>query len=128
LRVRILVAALIAGFAVAGTNPPQPAEAHAVCVFKNDGATQIGKSCNRTSVFSDGNPHWVHWTDGCDMVADGYSIRSRVLLNGGTGEFPGTWDANGATSGCANDLWGGQYLYAQRACAEVLGCGGWLYH
>lgn len=100
-----------------------PAQAHNSCIEKTFNFFERGVACNRSQGASD---HFSNWVDGCDRFSDGWSVRAWYTFQG-TGDFPGSWDPNGANPGCANDnlTWN---LRRQKICVEVAGCSGWRDH
>lgn len=133
-RVKLLAAAALvaatAPTAIGGGIVTPAADAHADCAYRYyDGVAQYrGKACNRSS----GHPtmHFSHWVDGCDGYTDGLRVRAWAVLQSYSSDpWPGNWDPNGASSGCANDQYTSLVLYGHKICVEQpAGCSGWLWH
>jgi len=63
------------------------------------------------------------YLDGCDRYADGLKARAWEWIGYPFDPVPGSWDPNGANSGCANDP---TIAVVHRICVEhPVGCSGW---
>jgi hypothetical protein len=66
-----------------------------------------------------------HMLDGCDREPDGLRARAWWWLYG-VQQSPGSWDPNGANSGCAHDTYSFE-IDAHLICVEQpVGCSGWV--
>ena len=108
---------------------PRTADAHqgaAACQAQAYGGVNRGTACNRYDVYGD---HWANWVDGCDRESDALKVRAWANLNDPINEVPGSWDPNGADSGCANNHFTGARLEDHRICVEQpVGCSAWRPH
>ena len=128
----VLTCVLPVGLALAPSLLPanlRSAQAHqgaTACQAQPYGAVNRGTACNRYDVYRD---HWANWVDGCDRESDGLRVRAWGNLNDPINEVPGSWDPNGADSGCGNNHFTGARLEDHRICVEQpVGCSVWRPH
>lgn len=109
---RLLLLAVSGALAFAAL-PGTPAQAHGECSSHGD---DVG--CPRDN-------HTI--IDGCDRESDGNRVRTHYYLYGVVTMYYGSWDPNGANSGCAHDY---PWVSAVQlnVCEETAGCGAWKNH
>lgn len=98
-----------------------PSKAHSTpdnCIGKSYNGATRGVACT----------HQGHdYLDGCDRHADGLAVRAWVSPPYPHDPWPGSWDPNGAQSGCASD-YTASFINYHRICIEQpVGCSGWKY-
>lgn len=77
--------------------------------------TQRGVACT-------GDAHFR--LDGCDRHPDGLRARAWYNIRGSVG--PGSWDPNGANSGCAHNDFVTMIDYHAICVEQPVGCSGWV--
>ena len=120
-RLSILIAlSLTAMFCLAAVLPSVlPSKAHDTpynCVGVSYGGHERGVACTHSS---------HTYLDGCDRYSDGLRVRAWAAPPYPYDPWPGSWDPNGAASGCANDYTAGFISYHRICVEQPVGCSGW---